>query len=250
MNEPHLKVFDSLVQRIVVVWESKLERLVELHRTWGVQVDIPLPFPGFHWQSITVAGVGMPQGCLVQMRSKGAFFTDSDGWRRLMNLVIALQVVPINLLTKWARMVRATKQLWGLFILGRYYRLLLRDLKRNPWDQVSILSIRNCHFWIPCWISVGVTPFLLVPSFPSPSLNSTQLIGRWQETREFHSVSLWRQLADASVAAGDWEMATQALEGRRTDAKQFFPGKDVDDFFFIFHIIPRFPTKVYLCVLL
>lgn len=35
-----------------------------------------------------------------------------------------------------------------------------------------------------------------------------------KEPKDFHSVSLWRQLADAAVAAGDWEMATQ-VRGER-----------------------------------
>ena len=42
-----------------------------------------------------------------------------------------------------------------------------------------------------------------------------------KEPKDFHSVSLWRQLADAAVAAGDWEMATQALQ----QCLCFWPGE-------------------------
>ena len=60
---------------------------------------------------------------------------------------------------------------------------------------------------------------------------------------EFHSVSLWRQLADASVAAGDWEMATQVGEATKmaklpSSFYIFFAiGKKVDDVFL--HVFQR-----------
>jgi hypothetical protein len=115
---------------------------------------------------------------------------------------------------------------------------------------MAISGFRAVFLWNPFFVSSIISiPFPFIQSTCLCTLNS-QLIGRWhQETREFHSVSLWRQLADASVAAGDWEMATQAGEkGTRKDAKQLFPGKGVDDFFFIFYYtIFRFPTCVYLC---
>lgn len=104
-----------------------------------------------------------------------------------------------------------------------------------PWDQndqisillseMAIFGFRAVFQWNPFFVSSIISiPFPFIQSTCLCTLNS-QLIGRWhQETREFHSVSLWRQLADASVAAGDWEMATQAGEkGSHKDAKQLFP---------------------------